>query len=55
MSLTSRIAEVKSLFPNDDPKVSRFFGAALNAEDQGDTEKANEYLDKAIALEDAAA
>ena len=51
MSLTSRIAEVRALFPEDSVKVSRFFGAALNAEDMGDNDKAAQYLDKAIAAE----
>lgn len=54
MSLTSQIKEVKELFPNDDTAVRRFFGAALNAESQGDNEKASEYLDKAVAAEDKA-
>jgi len=55
MSLTSRIAEVKRLFPGDDLKVARLFGAALHYEDVGEQAKADEYLDKAIAAEDAAA
>jgi hypothetical protein len=51
MSLTERIREVKELFPEDKPEVSRYFGAALHAEDTGNDEKAEEYLDKAILYE----
>jgi hypothetical protein len=51
MSLTDRIREVRAMFPEDSVVVSRFFGAALNAEDSGDGEKAVEYLDKAIQAE----
>ena len=51
MSLTERIREVKELFPQDKPEVSRYFGAALHSEDQGNYEKAEEYLEKAIEYE----
>ena len=54
MSLTSKIKEVRELFPSDDSAVSRFFGAALHAEEQGNHEKAEEYLKKAIAAEEKA-
>ena len=45
---------VDAAFPNDPPRAKTFFAAALNSEDLGNTEKAEHYLDKAIAAEDNA-
>ena len=55
MSLTSRIAEAKRLFPGDDLIVARLFGAALHYEEVGEQDKANEYLEKALVAEATAA
>lgn len=52
-TLTGWIAEVRNLFPGDNGGTARFFGAALHAEQEGNDEKAEEYLMKAIAREDA--
>ena len=46
--------ELKALFPNDTAKVRMAFALAIAKEQDGDHEKAEEYLDKAIAAEEAA-
>lgn len=49
--LTQVLNELRVLFPNDGAKTTRFFAAAIIAEQQGDNEKAAAYLGKAIAAE----
>lgn len=54
MSKAGWSTQLKELFQMDAPQVRMGFAMALYFEQEGDAEKANDYLDKAIAAEEKA-